>query len=489
MEQLKFSRATNIDKRFPLETDSTLQNYRYETALVLLIIFVAIGLRMYKLGEWSFWVDEVITLDIVQNVPANVSDNLGAFLRSYPTTALLIHMLVRLFGSNEWSARLAPALVGIFTGPILYVPVKRIYGSAVALVSIFLLALFPWHIYWSQNARFYIVLLLYYTLAIFAYYFGLEKDRPLYLIVGMIFTALAVSERMLGIFILPVFLLYLLLLKLLPFSKPAGLNIRNLSLVLLPGLIVATLFSWKYLQSPGDWWDSFSFANANPLVVLRWFLSVGGVDIPVVTLGIVGAAYLLLKKNRAALILSLGALMPVWGVMLASIFQYVHGRYMFVSIFCWLILAAYTIVKLLSGVNGIIKVITISLLLVLVVLGPVKDLNNYFSIYHGSRANWNIAFALVEEQRDVNDMIVTNDPWLARYYLGIEGVDLAKLDVDAAITIFEESDQNIWFVVGDTKYVDSRLLDWIETRAMISYEDDAVSLLRVFLYKPEYLDE
>ena len=85
-------------------------------------------------------------------------------------------MMVAWLGVNEWNARLIPALLGVVSLPLLYFPIKKMFNPLVSLVAVLLLAFSPWHLYWSQNARFYVALLLFYTLALFLFYLGLEED-------------------------------------------------------------------------------------------------------------------------------------------------------------------------------------------------------------------------------------------------------------------------------------------------------------------------
>src|SRR5512139_450774 len=134
--------------------------------LVVLITGVAAFLTFYKLGAWSFWGDEVFTL----------GSKPDGFIRSLSTS--LIHATTGILGINEWNARLIPALVGIITIPVFYFIVSRLFGSSVGLISSALLAVSTWHIYWSQTVRFYALLLLLYSLALFSFYLALEKNRP-----------------------------------------------------------------------------------------------------------------------------------------------------------------------------------------------------------------------------------------------------------------------------------------------------------------------
>jgi mannosyltransferase len=105
---------------------------------------------------------------------------------------------------NEWSARLASALIGIISIPILYFSIRKIIGSGAALILSILLAVSPWHLFWSQNARFYSSLMLMYTLAAFAFFWSMERNWPRYLLLFYALFYFALSERMIAIFLIPV---------------------------------------------------------------------------------------------------------------------------------------------------------------------------------------------------------------------------------------------------------------------------------------------
>jgi len=131
------------------------------------ILLLAILLRFYKLGEWSFWLDELRTVERAQS-HVNPEAIIGQWWQ--PSLSLILTGgTLDLLGTSEWSARLVSAIIGIVSIPALYYPVKRLFGGQAGLVASFLLAISPWHLYWSQNARFYTSLLLLYSLALLAF--------------------------------------------------------------------------------------------------------------------------------------------------------------------------------------------------------------------------------------------------------------------------------------------------------------------------------
>ena len=123
---------------------------------LFLITLLAAVLRVYKLGIWSFWIDEIYT---VNHATAHFStlkliiDHLPPNRNWVPISVILTAQAFNIWGISELSARIAAALTGIATIPILYFPIKKIFNTRVALITILLLAVSPWHIEWSQNAR------------------------------------------------------------------------------------------------------------------------------------------------------------------------------------------------------------------------------------------------------------------------------------------------------------------------------------------------
>ena len=139
--------------------------------LLFLITLFGAGLRFYKLGEWSFWIDEIYTINHAMRHFGNwelILDHIPPYRNWVPVSVILTAQALNIWGLSEWSARLASVVIGVISLPILFFPTRRMFGDWVALLAVLLLAVSPWHIFWSQNARFYTGLLLFYTLLLFS---------------------------------------------------------------------------------------------------------------------------------------------------------------------------------------------------------------------------------------------------------------------------------------------------------------------------------
>src|SRR5262245_60946724 len=168
-------------------------------ASLALITLLAAALRFYRLGEWSFWIDEVFTVNHALahfSTPQLILEHIPPNRNWVPFSVILTAQMLNMGGISEWSARLTSVLIGDLSIPLLYMPVKAIFGSRVALIAMLLLSISPWHIFWSQNARFYTALMLLYSLALFSFYFGLERNRPQFFIVFYLLLYMAMSERL-----------------------------------------------------------------------------------------------------------------------------------------------------------------------------------------------------------------------------------------------------------------------------------------------------
>ena len=134
----------------------------WQWGLVLLATVVAAWLRFLDLGTWSFWVDEAHTWRDATMDLAGGNGFLDSQRSLYPLTFFLLRSLIDFAGlqENEWSMRLPFALVGIATVPLLASCGRQLVGPGAAVLSAWLLALHPWHVFWSQNARGYVLVVL-----------------------------------------------------------------------------------------------------------------------------------------------------------------------------------------------------------------------------------------------------------------------------------------------------------------------------------------
>ena len=410
-----------------LENHSGLQ-----LGLLIAITLLAALLRIYKLGEWSFWIDEVLWV----NFSANLSD--FSFLR-WPLSAILINLAVTIFGINEWSARLSPALIGIATIPLLYFPLRKLFNPTTSLLACTFLAISPWHLYWSQNARFYTALLLIFNIALFAFYIGIEKNRAIFIIGAMFLFFFAVNERQHILFLIPIVFSYIFFLLILRLNIPPGVRLRNFFLLAVPiaayGLYDSSFLSFLYNPFFGP-------PNHGPFRLLASV--VYWVGIPLICLGIVSSLNIIFKKDRRGLIIVLGAWVPLILLLIISPLTFTVDRYVFISLPCWATLGALAINDLFSQAIPHNRVLLWGVLLILLIEPLGRDYL-YFEQQSGARLDWKQAFEFVKMRKQEGDMVYTSWPELGEYYLDEDVLWINDFRKDSKL-----ANKRVWFVIEES---------------------------------------
>lgn len=427
------------------------------------ITAVALLLRLFRLGRWSFWIDEILTLQDSLALTAHWQADPIFALTNHPLTALVVNGTVSLWGESEWSARLGVAVLGA-TMPLLLFPLMRpLFGTAVTLLTLIFLALSPWHLYWSQNVRFYILLQLLFTVALLLFYRGLERDSTTALLGSLLLAGLASTERLLAVFYGPIILLYLLFLWWRPADRPAGFHRRHIGLLL---GITAVLFipaAWIFLRDPTIWQALYlDYRGAGPLPTLWQFAR--GIDPQIALLvGIgVGLAFYQRRVPRQQLFLWLAAGVPVIGVTVAALFQFTNGRYLFLCLPFWLLLAAQAAVRL-AGKRGSPRLTAVFLTVLLLL--PVPELIEYYTVLNGSRPDWRGAFLYVSDRAAASDLLYSNDPVVGAYYTERDYTAVRDRRPELLMPQLCQLDQPAWIVIGGNSRIHPQVRQTIETIA------------------------
>ena len=123
-------------------------------ALVSLITLLAFGLRANRLNFQPLWWDEgyslyFATMDLVAMVAGTASDIHPPFYYA------LLHFWIALLGSGAVAVRLLSVFVGTLTIPLLYVIGRRLVNGRVGILASLVMAIAPFHVYYSQEVRMY----------------------------------------------------------------------------------------------------------------------------------------------------------------------------------------------------------------------------------------------------------------------------------------------------------------------------------------------
>lgn len=119
------------------------------------IVLLATALRLHGIGVESFWYDESWSAWLIDGTPKDTIDRLAAEDAHPPLYYLLLSGWSKLAGTNESGLRTFSALLGVLSVMWLYRLVRRLVSEPAADAASLLLAISPFHVYFSQEARSY----------------------------------------------------------------------------------------------------------------------------------------------------------------------------------------------------------------------------------------------------------------------------------------------------------------------------------------------
>lgn len=161
---------------------------------IVVLILVGGWLRLYNIGEQSYWMDEGYTINAVLSAEATGRTTLDSGLLyacptyCYPTAWLASHM-----GDTATSYRLLAAMSGIAFIAVIFLIASRFFSPTVGFMTTFFVTFSYWQIAWSRQARWYTLFELFFWLALFFFYHAYyhKKHRLFWIILTLIASILA----------------------------------------------------------------------------------------------------------------------------------------------------------------------------------------------------------------------------------------------------------------------------------------------------------
>lgn len=448
-----------------------LRKHRITLALFATLL-LASGLRFYGLEIQSLWTDELYSwssanrgslyqvFDALLNVEQEVHP---------PGYFVLLHFVEEYFGESEWVLRFPSAVAGVLSVLVIYLLGCRLYSQREGLIAALLMAVLWAPVYYSQEARAYLFLLLFTMLAT---YFWLSVVRaldhgsrvPIYMTLGYVLSAaISCYLHYFGLYVIGLQGLWAALLFM-GRLRALGYIVVVYTLVLLiylPWLLplfarldqyLASSASLNIWQSSPELWAvrdylKFSFNESTALVIvvlaLYLFLLVRGVY-----------AFLKARERTSirSVLLSPGMLLALWlivpfaGAYAISVLwtPFLITRYLIISLPAAYLLVARAITQLPLRPKVQIGLVTVGTGLLLLHLLFSMD---YYTKPHKEQFREAVQFATTNERADA---LIVGCSWA---FHGPDKVGLPDISAEKFDYYFkqQESDRRVEVLACEAK--------------------------------------
>lgn len=173
------------------------------TGLVVLLTLLAVatGLRLYRLGE-GLWYDEILTYVRYVGVPFGETISTFDSQNQHFLFTLMAHAATLVFGDTAWALRLPSVLFGVASLGALYLLGREVTDARETLLAVALLTFSYQHVWFSQNARGYMGLFFWSLLSSWFLVRGLRDSRPITWLLYAVAAALGMYTHMTMLFVL-----------------------------------------------------------------------------------------------------------------------------------------------------------------------------------------------------------------------------------------------------------------------------------------------
>ncbi len=405
--------------------------------------------RFVGLGTESIWLDEATSLVIARMSPSSVVAWAAADIHP-PLYYLVLHFWLR-WGESEFALRALSALLGVATVVVVYALGSELFDTQTGLLSAFLFALAPLHVWYSQEARMYVMVTLLSLMASYLLVKALRRPgRGLLWGVYVVVSALALYTHYFALFALlfcNLFALYWM------WRHDTGVWRRWLGaqvavvLLFLPwmpilyrqvttggGGWVERAIGRPTLQSLVDTWLQFSVGLDSGLypVVLRRVVYV------VFIISLLAAVLRVLWPSRGdsdgVLFCLMGGALPVLSIWLLSQFKPMYSiRYLLVFVPLYWMLVAYGLGAL---PHPVIRVAVTTLLLMTLMVG------NWVTWRVEQNPDWRGVASHVLESARPGDVVLFSPRWNVKPF---EYYTDARIDtnMDLPIPVTQEAAQAV----------------------------------------------
>ena len=431
------------------------------------ILFAAllIGLsRFIRLGEWSLWLDEALTMaDSLDPTRVGFKNPLG-----YELFGFFLGFLD--YRPSEFHLRLLPAVFGWLGILLTYWAFAPFAGRRVAATAALLVAVSAWHAYWSQTARFYTLTQDLSLIGSGLILRGLWRDSIVRLVAGLLVAGSACLAHYSAAFPIPALIGLPFLLIGLKIQVPGTRS--NAGKVLIAAGIIGLIGAGPQLL---DVWQSWQGIHRTGSPT-HFLLTAGFFITPAMGIGLlVGALYAFSRRQPFEILAVAITFVAFIEATVASYFARVSAQYIFVLLPWVALVAALPLGSLKRSALSKQALFPIAYLAVLV-LPALTSVGLYLTVRNGERPMWRQAYHYVRNHLQADDLILGMEAPVGEYYLSPSNVDLRNQTQLAYLDSFRAElpkrwarfDRRTWLVINPEQFEDWKPSEAAALKHMLS---------------------
>lgn len=353
------------------------------TYFIALIIITILGsfLRLYNIDYNSMWLDEASTLTFISGSFTDIWNLIVTAEANPPLYLWLERVMLLVFGSGEISLRILSVIFGIITIPIVYFIGKEFIDENAGVISAFGIAISPYLILYSQEARAYSMMAFTAALVILFYIRSLKyNNRNDWILFGLS-GALSIWTHYYIALLLTAFIFYTLLMYKFTYIKELLLSYGIMFILSTPLMVAIPYFMQRTSIGSSSW------GMTGLSVILETLIQFTGFNIIltyiILLLFLCGIAVLFFKeKEKSILLLWLLGFTFLASLYISNRMPMVPRYLIFLNIIIILgVAASYKLLYKLTSKN-----ISLFIIIFLITLTSVPFLMNYYTSY--SKDDW-----------------------------------------------------------------------------------------------------
>jgi mannosyltransferase len=237
------------------------------------VTLLGAALRLYHLNYQSLWLDELHSI-----IPTDPNNSLLSIIEysktdQPPLFFIYIHYAFTLFGYNELVGRMASAFLGLLGIIGIYFLGKECEGKAVGLFAALLTAVSYYHIYYSQELRFYSMSFLFSVLSYLFFIRAFKRNKLIDFTGYGIFTICLLYTHYYGLIIFCTQILTFFIL--LTYKR----DLRFIMASIISGIVIMVCFSpWIPIIIHDSGIETFWVTRPGPFFVAVYFYDYTGKD-------------------------------------------------------------------------------------------------------------------------------------------------------------------------------------------------------------------